>query len=195
MNSYLLSSILLFIQGACCSAVIVYPEGDKLCKAFQQTNFFRGNTAVRGWQCNSSGHANSNPCSGQVWTGVTCENTVNVSKINLPDFQISGQLGSSIWDLNKLVSLNLSNNNFMSTIPPMTSSRNRQTLRSIDLSNSNFNDVLPPSLSGAKNLTFLDLSGNNLEGGIKGVLLSLSQLTYLDLRMNYFNGNLTAIRY
>lgn len=118
---------------------------------------------------------NGDPCIPQVhaWYGVNCEfeATVGAWFINGLglDYQgIRGQLGDSVAGLQRLQSLNLSNNLLTGAIPD--SIGNISSLTTLDLSYNQLNGSIPASLGQLPNLQELLLNDNQLSGEVPSSL-------------------------
>lgn len=89
--------------------------------------------------------------------------------------------------LPELLSLNLSENGFEVRIPSSMSEMKR--LESLDLSSNNFSGELPRQfLSGCFSLSFLSLSDNHLQGEV--VFPNSTNLCWLYLNNNHFSGKM-----
>ncbi|KAG0561915.1 hypothetical protein KC19_9G103000 [Ceratodon purpureus] len=118
---------------------------------------------------------NGDPCIPQVhaWYGVNCEfeATVGAWFINGLglDYQgIRGQLGDSIVALQRLQSLNMSNNLLTGVIPDAIG--NVSTLTTLDLSYNRLNGSIPASLGQLSKLQELLLNDNQLTGEVPSSL-------------------------
>jgi Leucine-rich repeat (LRR) protein len=125
----------------------------------------------------------SNDCC--QWNGVACNNKGHVIALDLSNEFISGQVESSLFNLNYLESLNLAYNQFHSEIH--YDFQNLNNLRYLNLSNSGFQGNLPNSISDLTLLVYLDLSFNNFNGSIPSFNRSKS-LKVLSLNHNNFKG-------
>ncbi|KAK2432745.1 receptor protein [Trifolium repens] len=125
----------------------------------------------------------SNDCC--QWNGVECNNKGQVIALDLSNEFISGQVESSLFNLNYLESLNLAYNEFHSEIH--YDFQNLNNLRYLNLSNSGFQGNLPNSISDLTQLVYLDLSFNNFNGSIPSFNRSKS-LKVLSLNHNNFKG-------
>ncbi|GKA06204.1 MDIS1-interacting receptor like kinase 2-like protein [Tanacetum coccineum] len=103
---------------------------------------------------------------------------LNLPHLSLRGNYLKGTLPVSL-NLTKLLVLDLSRNNFTSTIPSQIG--NLKNLLHLNLRDSQFSCLIPSSLGSMVNLTYLDLSRNNFIGLIPSSLGSMVNLTYLDL--------------
>ncbi|KAH6835099.1 hypothetical protein C2S53_012614 [Perilla frutescens var. hirtella] len=96
----------------------------------------------------------------------------------------------SSLNLTSLLVLDLSNNQFNSTLPKWLF--NLTTLKSLDLNSNNLYGALPRAFSELTSLEYLDLSSNfGLEGPLPQGLGSLCNLQKLFLSFNKLNGGVT----
>ncbi|KAL7101576.1 hypothetical protein ACP275_08G062800 [Erythranthe tilingii] len=147
------------------------------------------------------------PCN---WTGISCDRrSRQVVAIDLSGFNISGAfpadfcLISTLQNLDlsdnnlggrissdsvslcsRLVSLNLSSNNFVGNLPEFPVEF--FNLRTLDLSYNNFSGEIPASFVNLRRLEFLSLGSNLLNGPVPEFLSDLTELTQLVLSVNPF---------
>ncbi|KAL0360170.1 UNVERIFIED_CONTAM: Receptor-like protein EIX1 [Sesamum radiatum] len=99
-----------------------------------------------------------------TWKGVSCNNnTSNVIGLQLPGYQLQGNISPSLLDLST-------------------------SLVSVDLSDNQLDGLIPDAFGSFVFLEYLDLSGNRLEGGIPESFSNLSSLYMLDLSHNQLTG-------
>ncbi|XP_065035224.1 receptor-like protein EIX2 [Musa acuminata AAA Group] len=89
-----------------------------------------------------------------------------------------------------LTVLDLSNNNFSSTLPKWL--WNITSLTHLDLYYSGFRGVIPDAIGDLSSLTFLDLGGNQLEGSVPRSMADLRRLKELHMMGNQLAGNLSG---
>ncbi|KAK2379013.1 receptor protein [Trifolium repens] len=129
---------------------------------------------------------NSTDCC--YWNSVKCDNEGHVISLDLSYeyFTYGGfNNSSSFFSLQHLQSLDLSNNNFNSTIPSGFSKLEKLTI--LDLSSCHFYGTLSNSISNLTHLTYLDLSDNDLSGAIPSSLFTLPSLEKIHLEYNQFS--------
>jgi Leucine-rich repeat (LRR) protein len=129
---------------------------------------------------------NSTDCC--YWNSVKCDNEGHVISLDLSYeyFTYGGfNNSSSFFSLQHLQSLDLSNNNFNSTIPSGFSKLEKLTI--LDLSSCHFYGTLSNSISNLTHLTYLDLSDNDLSGAIPSSLFTLPSLKEIRLEYNQFS--------
>ena len=125
-------------------------------------------------------------------SGVWCNNVTGaVKKLHLPSGCLSGTLkaNSSLFRLQHLRYLNLSNNDFTSS-PLPSGFGNLNRLEVLFLSSNGFVGQVPSSFSNLSQLSLLDLSWNELTGDFSQPLGNRSKLTRLSLSDNEFSGAL-----
>ncbi|EFH55689.1 hypothetical protein ARALYDRAFT_482244, partial [Arabidopsis lyrata subsp. lyrata] len=123
------------------------------------------------------------------FNGVGCDNTTGVvTKLQLPSGCLRGTLkpNSSLFSLQHLRYLNLSNNNFTSASLP-SGFGNLNKLQVLYLSSNGFLGQVPSSFSNLSQLYILDLSHNELTGSFPFVQ-NLTKLSILELSYNHFSG-------
>ncbi|KAL4591600.1 hypothetical protein LXL04_004569 [Taraxacum kok-saghyz] len=90
------------------------------------------------------------------WSGVTCSNqTSHVTKLNIKNYNLEGEISHSLVNLSYLNLLDLSSNSFHGNIPTFIGSMTR--LISLDLSYNSFYGNIPPELGNLTNLEVLRL--------------------------------------
>ncbi|GKV30611.1 hypothetical protein SLEP1_g39405 [Rubroshorea leprosula] len=122
------------------------------------------------------------------WEGVQCSNTTgHITVLNLTTYSydlyfiLRGNLSPSLFELQHLIYLDLSGNNFnLSHIPESIGSLNK--IHHLDLNYCNLSGSLPSQLANLTSLQYLDLGYNNFNS-VKNLewLSHLSYLQYLDL--------------
>ncbi|KAJ8425457.1 hypothetical protein Cgig2_018855 [Carnegiea gigantea] len=126
------------------------------------------------------------------WAGIGCENqTGRVISMGLGSMNLSGTICPSLCNLLFLQTLNLSHNNFTSSvIPPCLG--NLVGLRSLDLSHNSLGGFVPDTLAKLKHLRELNLNGNGYLGGDLPMWVSnfSRNLKRLDLGSNSFRGEI-----
>uniref|UniRef100_A0A0E0BKB2 non-specific serine/threonine protein kinase n=1 Tax=Oryza glumipatula TaxID=40148 RepID=A0A0E0BKB2_9ORYZ len=105
--------------------------------------------------------------------------------IILSSNHITGHVPRSIFKLQKLSFLDLSNNSFYGELPRMPN-----LLSCLLLSNNRFSGKFPSWLKSFSKLVFLDLSWNNLDGTLPIWIGDLAGLTILQLDHNMFYGDI-----
>ncbi|KAL5550600.1 hypothetical protein UlMin_000776 [Ulmus minor] len=111
----------------------------------------------------------------------------NLTFLDLSQNTFTGQIPELVFtNLGKLVSLNLTNNQFEG---PLSSSISKLSkLKNLRLSINPFSGPIPPSLGQLRELSFLDLRKNNFSGPIPSEIGNLKALISLDLSMNQLSG-------
>ncbi|MCY4673596.1 MAG: T9SS type A sorting domain-containing protein [Bacteroidetes bacterium] len=102
--------------------------------------------------------------------------------------KLTGQIPTTLGDLEYLEVLTLGNNAFTGTIPAELG--NLPNLRELSLEANELEGPIPERLGQLLQLQRLDLSENHLGGSIPDTLRNLTKLEYLNLRQNMFTGNL-----
>ncbi|XP_015958788.1 leucine-rich repeat receptor-like serine/threonine-protein kinase BAM3 [Arachis duranensis] len=162
------------------------------------------NPALNNWNT-------SNPVTVCSWTGIQCHRG-RVVTVDLTDFNLFGSVSPSLSQLDSLIHLSLSGNNFtgaidvsnMSSLKFLNISSNQfsghlhwnystlHSLQVLDAYDNNFTSLLPVGLLSLKKLTYLDLGGNYLYGEIPPSYGSLTGLEYLSLAGNDLRGRIPA---
>ncbi|OAY31265.1 receptor-like protein 4 isoform X2 [Manihot esculenta] len=120
---------------------------------------------------------NGDPCAPtnwDAWEGVTCHSSKDgtalvISQIDLGSQGLKGYISDQISLLSNLVSLNLSSNSLVGTLP---SGLGHKSLVSLDLSNNQFSGPIPESLASSS-LQLVLLNNNLLEGPVQEGLYSI----------------------
>ncbi len=134
------------------------------------------------------------------WQGVEADSAGFVTRLSLVGKGLDGELPSSIWDLSRLRTLVISNNeNLRGEIPEIPSTL--EALDTLTLTYNGLSGLIPASISQLPALRVLWLFNNALEGPIPPQLGELSRLEELSLSDNAFGapippelGNLTKLR-
>ncbi|XP_019455885.1 PREDICTED: somatic embryogenesis receptor kinase 2-like [Lupinus angustifolius] len=125
------------------------------------------------------------PC---TWFHVTCNSDNRVTRLDLGNSNLSGQLVPELGKLEHLQYLELYENNIEGVIPPELG--NLTNLVSLGLYNNNISGTIPPSLGNLKSLVFLRLNNNRLTGPIPKELVNLRNLKVLDISNNNLCGTI-----
>lgn len=126
-----------------------------------------------------------NPC---TWFHITCNQDNRVTRVDLGNSNLSGQLVPELGKLEHLQYLELYKNNIHGTIPVELG--NLKSLISLDLYNNNISGSIPRSLGNLKSLVFLRLNDNKLTGPIPKELASISTLKVVDVSNNNLCGTI-----
>ncbi|KAJ0677597.1 putative transferase [Helianthus annuus] len=123
------------------------------------------------------------PC---TWFHVTCDSGNRVTRLDLGNAKLSGNLVPELGKLERLEYLELYMNNFVGTIPSELGGL--KNLISLDLFHNNLTGFIPPSLSKLSRLRFMRLNGNRLTGRIPRDLTKLPNLKIFDVSSNDLCG-------
>ncbi|GLU19482.1 hypothetical protein SLE2022_357310 [Rubroshorea leprosula] len=174
--------ILLHMQTSIGSNSTIADDGVKCIESERQAllAFKQGLVDEHGWLSSWGGEEEKKNCC--EWEGVQCSNTTgHITILHLttdvpdPHFILRGNLSPSLFELQHLIYLDLSGNNFsLSHIPESISSLNK--IQHFDLSSCNLSGSVPSQLANLTSLQYLDLSYNkfNIQN-----LVWLSHLSYL----------------
>ncbi|CAE6161796.1 unnamed protein product [Arabidopsis arenosa] len=125
------------------------------------------------------------PC---TWFHVTCNSDNSVTRVDLGNANLSGQLVMQLGQLPNLQYLELYSNNITGTIPEQLG--NLTELVSLDLYLNNLSGPIPSTLGRLKKLRFLRLNNNSLSGEIPRSLTAVLTLQVLDLSNNGLTGDI-----
>ncbi|CAH8350542.1 unnamed protein product [Eruca vesicaria subsp. sativa] len=125
------------------------------------------------------------PC---TWFHVTCNSDNSVTRVDLGNADLSGQLVMQLGQLPNLQYLELYSNNITGTIPEQLG--NLTELVSLDLYLNNLSGPIPKSLGRLQKLRFLRLNNNSLSGEIPRSLTAVLSLQVLDLSNNPLTGDI-----
>nr|ADO86982.1 SERK3A [Nicotiana benthamiana] len=151
-------------------------EGDALYA--QKTNLGDPNSVLQSWDPTLV-----NPC---TWFHVTCNSENSVTRVDLGNANLTGQLVPQLGQLQKLQYLELYSNNISGRIPNELG--NLTELVSLDLYLNNLNGPIPDTLGKLQKLRFLRLNNNSLSGRIPMSLTTILVLQVLDLSSNHLTG-------
>ncbi|XP_058103005.1 leucine-rich repeat protein 1-like [Magnolia sinica] len=125
------------------------------------------------------------PC---TWFHVTCDKDNRVTRLDLGNARLSGNLVPELGRLEKLQYLELYRNNLVGSIPKELGGL--KSLLSLDLYHNNLTGPIPPSLNRLSSLRFLRLNKNRLTGRIPRELTTLRSLKILDVSDNDLCGTI-----
>ncbi|CAL5358369.1 unnamed protein product [Camellia sinensis] len=151
-------------------------EGDALNAL--KTNLADPNNVLQSWDATLV-----NPC---TWFHVTCNSDNSVTRVDLGNANLSGQLVSQLGQLPNLQYLELYSNNISGKVPNELG--NLTNLVSLDLYLNNLNGPIPDTLGRLQKLRFLRLNNNSLTDKIPMSLTTITSLQVLDLSNNRLTG-------
>ncbi|KAK3018150.1 hypothetical protein RJ639_003820, partial [Escallonia herrerae] len=125
------------------------------------------------------------PC---TWFHVTCDSDNRVTRLDLGNAKLSGNLVPELGKLERLQYLELYMNSLVGSVPAELGGL--KSLVSLDLYHNNLTGTIPPSLSKLSNLRFLRLNRNKLTGRIPRKLTKLGNLKILDVSNNDLCGTI-----
>ncbi|XP_022763750.1 BRASSINOSTEROID INSENSITIVE 1-associated receptor kinase 1-like [Durio zibethinus] len=126
-----------------------------------------------------------NPC---TWFHVTCNSENSVTRVDLGNANLSGQLVPQLGQLSNLQYLELYSNNISGAIPEELG--NLTNLVSLDLYLNALTGNIPTTLGKLSKLRFLRLNNNTLSGQIPMSLTAVNSLQVLDLSNNQLVGDI-----
>ncbi|KAL0335145.1 UNVERIFIED_CONTAM: BRASSINOSTEROID INSENSITIVE 1-associated receptor kinase [Sesamum radiatum] len=126
-----------------------------------------------------------NPC---TWFHVTCNSDNSVTRVDLGNANLSGQLVPQLGQLPNLQYLELYSNNISGRIPNELG--NLTNLVSLDLYLNSLSGPIPDTLGKLQKLRFLRLNNNSLSGEIPRSLTTIFTLQVLDLSNNQLTGKI-----
>ncbi|KAK4491222.1 hypothetical protein RD792_001955 [Penstemon davidsonii] len=173
--SIFLSLIWVFVRF---SRVSANAEGDALTAL--RNNLADPNNVLQSWDPTLV-----NPC---TWFHVTCNSENSVTRVDLGNANLSGQLAPQLGQLTSLQYLELYSNNISGSIPNELG--NLTNLVSLDLYLNGLNGPIPNTLGRLQRLRFLRLNNNSLIGQIPVSLTTVSTLQVLDLSNNQLTGQI-----
>ncbi|KAI8025156.1 BRASSINOSTEROID INSENSITIVE 1-associated receptor kinase 1 [Camellia lanceoleosa] len=143
-----------------------------------KTNLTDPNNVLQNWDATFV-----NPC---TWYRVTCNSENSVTRVDLGNANLSGQLVPELGLLLNLQYLELYSNNISGRIPIELG--NLKSLVSLDLYLNNLSGIIPDTLGRLQKLRFLRLNNNTLSGTIPMSLTTINSLQVLDLSNNHLTG-------
>ena len=124
------------------------------------------------------------------WHGVTTDDDGRVTKLELGDNQLTGEIPEQLGSLANLEVLWLGGNQLSGEVP--SELRSLANLRELVLSVNQLTGPVPTWLGSLANLEVLWLGGNQLSGEVPSELRSLANLESLALHENQLNGEIPA---
>ena len=152
-------------------------ELDILSAFFYSTN---GND----WKDKTDWTVSNDHCS---WFGIECNGAGSVTRITLPDNELTGTPDTSIFQLPSLRELVLSGNSITFSFGGIS---NAQSLLTLNLSKTGLTSV--EGIGSAPSLVNLYLRDNHLQGEIPDELYSLDKMRGLYLGFNQLSGDITG---
>ncbi|CAN7137492.1 unnamed protein product [Brassica rapa subsp. narinosa] len=123
---------------------------------------------------------------GQVPSSFNSLSLLSVLELSLNELTGSFPL---VRNLTKLSALSLAANHFYGTLnPKSTSLFELRHLRYLDLSQNNFTSSLPSEFGNLNRLEILDLSSNEFFGQVPPTISNLTMLSFLYFKDNHFSG-------
>ncbi|KAG5525975.1 hypothetical protein RHGRI_032310 [Rhododendron griersonianum] len=153
-------------------------EGDALNAL--KTNLADPNNVLQSWDPTLV-----NPC---TWFHVTCNSDNSVTRVDLGNANLSGQLVPQLGQLPNLQYLELYSNNISGRVPNELG--NLTNLVSLDLYLNVLSGPIPDTLGNLQRLRFLRLNNNTLSGPIPVILTTIESLQVLDLSNNRLTGDI-----
>ncbi|GAA0183642.1 transmembrane signal receptor [Lithospermum erythrorhizon] len=172
----LVDYVLIFLLIFRVNRVTGNAEGDALNAL--KTNLVDPNNVLQSWDATLV-----NPC---TWFHVTCNTENSVTRVDLGNANLTGQLHPQLGQLPNLQYLELYSNTISGRIPSELG--NLTKLVSLDLYLNNLTGPIPDTLGKLQNLRFLRLNNNSLSGQIPMSLTTVNALQVLDLSNNDLTG-------
>ncbi|WWC88684.1 uncharacterized protein L201_003597 [Kwoniella dendrophila CBS 6074] len=120
------------------------------------------------------------------WFGVQCDSkTKRVISLNLRNNGLKGNLDQSLFNVDTLIKLDLSENE-LTSIPDTFSKLN--SLTHLIITNSGLESIIPNSIFNMKNLISIDLSNNKLNGQLNLPSTTSLTLKSIDISNNKLDG-------
>ncbi len=124
------------------------------------------------------------------WHGVTTDANGRVTRLNLNDNELNGQIPAELGNLTQLQHLYLNNNQLSRAIPAELG--NLTQLQYLVLNSNELNGQIPAELGNLTRLQHLWLYDNQLSGAIPAELGNLTRLQHLWLYDNQLSGAIPA---
>lgn len=153
-------------------------EGDVLYA--WKTNLVDPNNVLQSWNASLV-----NPC---TWFHVTCNSDNSVTRVDLGDASLSGQLDPKLGQLSNLQYLEVYGNDLTGMIP--STFGNLTNLVSLDLYLNRLSGAIPDTLGNLERLRYLRINNNFLSGSIPMSLTNIASLQVLDLSSNNLTGDI-----
>ena len=127
----------------------------------------------------------THPCTN--WNGITCDESMHVSTINLSGLEIQGTLHNlNFSSFPELQVLDISYNQFSGNIPSQIG--NLSSISILYMDHNFLSGFIPPEIGNLTTLNVLVIGANNLTGRIPKEIGNLRNLIRLSLYTNYLSG-------
>ncbi|KAK4284029.1 hypothetical protein QN277_000916 [Acacia crassicarpa] len=127
----------------------------------------------------------TDPCTH--WKGITCDESMSVSTINLTRLGMQGTLHNlNFSSFTKIRVLDISYNEFSGTIPSQLGKLS--SILSLRMYDNFLSGFIPPEIGELTNLNELELGVNNLTGQIPKEIGKLRNLEFLSIFLNHLSG-------
>jgi Leucine-rich repeat (LRR) protein len=147
------------------------------------------------------------------WTGITCDDGVNVTSLDFSSLDLNGTISENIGLLSSLVNINVSRNNIDGALPStlgllsslvvldiswnvflrepvLQSLPNLTNLEFFDASGVRFVETIPFLFASLTNLAHFSISDTLVSGTIPTELLLLTKLTHLEIDRTRIHGSI-----
>ena len=128
--------------------------------------------------------------SGNEWHGITVNRDGRVTRLDLRNNRLTGEIPAELGSLADLEQLSLPDNQLTGEIPAELG--NLSNLRHLELWSNQLTGEIPPELANLANLEQFAVGGNRLSGNIPEELGNLSNLRELHLPTNQLTGEIPS---
>ena len=122
------------------------------------------------------------------WHGVTLNENGRVTRLHIPENNLSGNIPPEIGDLSELKELYLFRNNLSGSLPDEIG--NLTNIELFNVKRNSLSGTVPVSFGNLTKLKDLTFSSNQLEGNVFDIIINLPELESLHVSGNYFTGSI-----
>lgn len=124
------------------------------------------------------------------WGGITCNESGQVTRINLDEANLKGSLPIELSYLEHLEEIDFDSNAIGGNIPSWLD--RLRFLERLDLDSNKFSGTIPESIYASTSLKFFDVDRNNISGTLSTQIGTMQQLIFFQVDYNQMSGTLPS---